>query len=104
MERAGLAAAEHARDLLGDGYRVLVVCGPGNNGGDGLVAARHLREWGYRLVVVFLGDPDKLPADAAQAYTRFSPRWCAGGMFPAENRYDFVIGALLASDSSAPSG
>ena len=96
MERAGLAAAEHARDLLRDGYRVLVVCGPGNNGGDGLVAARHLREWGYRLVVVFLGDPDKLPADAAQAYSRLLAAGGAlEGSFPAENRYDLVIDALF---------
>lgn len=96
MERAGLAAAEHARDLLGDGYRVLVVCGPGNNGGDGLVAARHLREWGYPVAAVLLGDPGKLPADAAQAHSRFL---AAGGAldrsFPEDDRYDLVIDALF---------
>lgn len=96
MERAGLAAAERARDLLGDRYRVLVVCGPGNNGGDGLVAARHLREWGYRVVAVFLGNPDKLPADASLAYRRLL---AAGGALerslPPDSRYDLVIDALF---------
>lgn len=68
MARAGLAAAEHARKMLGDGYRVVVACGPGNNGGDGFVVARHLRDWGYRVTTVFRGDVSKLPADAAGAY------------------------------------
>ena len=53
MEQAGLAIAHMAHDLLasagvppGDAS-VLVLVGPGNNGGDGLVAARHLAEWGH---------------------------------------------------------
>ncbi|MSQ42389.1 MAG: NAD(P)H-hydrate dehydratase [Dehalococcoidia bacterium] len=48
MERAGLAAAQEAWVLIGatEGRRVLVLVGPGRNGGDGLVAARHLAAWG----------------------------------------------------------
>ena len=48
MESAGLAAAQEAWLLLGElaERRILVLAGPGNNGGDGLVAARHLKEWG----------------------------------------------------------
>ena len=48
MENAGLAAASQVRKVLGTvaGCRVLTLVGPGNNGGDGLVAARHLRRWG----------------------------------------------------------
>jgi len=52
MENAGVAVAEHARRLLKDSVErrsVLMLIGPGNNGGDGLVAARHLHDWGARV-------------------------------------------------------
>jgi NAD(P)H-hydrate epimerase len=51
MENAGLAVARAARRVLGGiaGARVLVLAGPGNNGADGLVAARHLRRWGAEV-------------------------------------------------------
>ena len=52
MENAGLAVAEAARSMMGGAAtgRVLVLIGPGNNGADGLVAARHLRRWGAQAV------------------------------------------------------
>ena len=53
MENAGLAVAQLARELLGGavaGKRILTLAGPGNNGADGLVAARHLRRWGAESV------------------------------------------------------
>lgn len=71
MERAGLAAAELARTLLRDRGAVLVLAGPGNNGGDALVAARHLKSWWYRVGVVFTGDRERLPPDAARALSRW---------------------------------
>ena len=51
MENAGLAVAKSARELLRDveGKSILVLVGPGNNGGDGLVAARHLHDWGAKI-------------------------------------------------------
>ena len=63
MENAGLAVAEMARDLVGAaGVRVLVLVGPGNNGADGLVAARHLRRWGAEVTCcVVAGRPDADP-------------------------------------------
>lgn len=72
MERAGLAAAELARKLLPDGAtKILVLAGPGNNGGDAFVLARHLLSWWYKVDVVFFGDEKKLPADATDAYKKF---------------------------------
>jgi len=55
MELAGLscACALSKEYLLPQAARVLVVCGPGNNGGDGLVMARHLHHFGYRVTVVY---------------------------------------------------
>jgi hydroxyethylthiazole kinase-like uncharacterized protein yjeF len=62
MERAGRAVARTLVDLLGGTYgrRIVVVCGKGNNGGDGLVAARHLAAWGATPAVVLLADPEEL--------------------------------------------
>src|SRR2546430_4200537 len=66
MERAGWAVAKAAVCVGGGAYgrRVLVVCGKGNNAGDGLVAARHLAAWGAMPTVVFLDDPASLGGDA----------------------------------------
>jgi len=57
MENAGLAVAEEVKRILGgaDGRHILFLVGPGNNGGDGLVAARHLHDWGARVTVYLLG-------------------------------------------------
>ncbi len=56
MEQAGLAVAQEAWLSLGivDGRRIVVLVGPGNNGGDGLVAARHLADWGADVVAYLL--------------------------------------------------
>jgi hydroxyethylthiazole kinase-like uncharacterized protein yjeF len=62
MERAGAALAEAARLYIGP-RPTLVICGPGNNGGDGYVAARHLKEQGYPVRVAALAEPT---AEAAQ--------------------------------------
>ena len=51
MENAGLASAQEIKRILGSviGCRIAALIGPGNNGGDGLVAARHLRDWGAKV-------------------------------------------------------
>src|ERR1700719_234921 len=63
MERAGAGVARAAERLAPDG-RVTGVCGKGNNGGDGLVAARVLREAGRPVTVVSVAPPQELTGDA----------------------------------------
>ncbi|MBI2836064.1 MAG: NAD(P)H-hydrate dehydratase [Chloroflexi bacterium] len=58
MENAGKAVAGEVRRILGglDGQDILLLVGPGNNGGDGLVASRHLHGWDTKVSVYLLGD------------------------------------------------
>ena len=56
MERAGLAAAEIARAITATGGRILIVAGPGNNGGDAFVVARLLKSWWFEIDLVFAGE------------------------------------------------
>src|ERR1043165_4026604 len=66
MEKAGRAVADAvARHPLGT--RVVVVAGPGNNGGDGFIAARVLAERGYPVRMLLLGEVAALRGDAAEA-------------------------------------
>ncbi len=74
MEAAGRAVAETVEAHYRDAARVTVVAGPGNNGGDGFVAARLLAEQGYRVTVMLVGDPSRLKGDAARA----AKRWPGG--------------------------
>jgi hydroxyethylthiazole kinase-like uncharacterized protein yjeF len=67
MERAGRAVADCVAARHPLGTRITVVCGPGNNGGDGFVAARVLRERGFPVRVLMLGERDALEGDAAEA-------------------------------------
>ncbi len=73
MERAGLAATGVARAMLAAsaGGRVVVLAGPGNNGGDGFVVARELARAFFDVEVVFAHDPAVLPPDARAAHGAF---------------------------------
>src|SRR6195952_446133 len=68
MEKAGYAVAAVALRHFPTALRFVVLCGPGNNGGDGYVAARSLYEGGAEVAVFHLGDPGKLKGDAARAF------------------------------------
>lgn len=70
MENAGAAVAEHVLTHHGAVRRVVVVCGKGNNGGDGFVAARRLHQKGKTVQVILLADPAELKGDAAAMYAK----------------------------------
>lgn len=107
MENAGLAVAAKAGEMLNGAERsVLVLCGPGNNGGDGFVAARLLRERGHSVTLALLGEIDNLGGDAAimaarwfDEVHRWSPHLLAGeeGTAP-----DLIIDALFGAGLSRP--
>ena len=97
MQRAGQAAAELAAAIRLDGAApVLILAGPGNNGGDAFEAAHRLRSYFVETCVVFIGDVARLPADAAAAYRRFVD---AGGTYrttiPDDRRWSLIIDGLF---------
>jgi hydroxyethylthiazole kinase-like uncharacterized protein yjeF len=93
MERAGGAVAERAAAMLPRKGRIAVVCGPGNNGGDGFVAARLLRGHGFEVRLGLLGSRSDLKGDAALA----AGRWTGAVEQPSAvlDKADLVIDALL---------
>ncbi|MBV9705042.1 MAG: NAD(P)H-hydrate dehydratase [Methylobacteriaceae bacterium] len=105
MERAGLAVAAAAGRLAavkGPGHRRLaVICGPGNNGGDGFVAARILRSRGVDVTVALLGSVSRLRGDAAEAARRLGDvpgEAAAIDVRSADVIIDALFGAGLARD------
>jgi len=103
MLRAGKNVADAAAALLHDtgGRRVAVFCGPGNNGGDGYVAARVLRESGFEVEVGALGDPRFLRGDAKQAFVDWPGETRdVEAVDPAQA--DLVIDALFGAGLSRP--
>jgi len=68
MEHAGAAVARFVASQYAQAERVLVLCGKGNNGGDGFVAARRLAGGGRRVKVLLLGDPAALTGEAGAAF------------------------------------
>ncbi len=101
METAGLAVADEAARLSRSRGRIVALCGPGNNGGDGFVAARRLAARGYRIELGLFGRRESLRGDAEIAAARF-----AGEVKPAAEVdpggadcvVDALFGAGLARD------
>lgn len=97
MQRAGAAAARWAAELAVDrNFPVLVLAGPGNNGGDAIEVARSLCERFFDVRVVFAGDPNRLPGDARAAHQRFIE---AGGTgldaIPEIDRWGLIIDGIF---------
>ena len=106
MQRAGLSVARLALALAPHARCVWVAAGPGNNGGDGLEAAMHLARWGKPVVVTWLGDKHRAPADARASLQRARD---AGVPFapvaPRLGAQDLAIDALLGIGTArAPTG
>jgi hydroxyethylthiazole kinase-like uncharacterized protein yjeF len=97
MERAGEAAADLAGSLAEEsGEPVMILAGPGNNGGDALVAARRLTEQGFRVIAVSRADAARLPPDAARAWEAW--RESGGSILadvPPVQRFGLVIDGLF---------
>src|SRR5467141_658974 len=104
MERAGAAAAEFARSLCSDTAKaVLVVAGPGNNGGDAFEVAAHLKRWFFRVSVVFCGERGKLPKDAQAALAKWEA--AGGGLekdIPGDTRFDLAVDGLFGTGLTRP--
>ncbi|WP_375409489.1 NAD(P)H-hydrate dehydratase [uncultured Methylobacterium sp.] len=95
MRNAGAAVAAQARAMAPEAGSVQVLCGTGNNGGDGFIAAQDLVEAGYTVTLHLLGNPGVLSGDAALAAAAWS-----GGVEPLDDigdptRFDLVIDALF---------
>lgn len=100
MERAGSAVARAAARMA-PGPAIAVLAGPGNNGGDGFIAARILRDRGYRVTVLLHGERAALRGDAAEAARRFG-----GIVLPARpdgfSGADLIIDALYGAGVRLP--
>ncbi len=76
MERAGRgvveAIFEEWPELAQAPHKAVVLCGPGNNGGDGFVVARLLHDRGWQVEAFLYGDPEKLPPDAKANHDRWA--------------------------------
>lgn len=106
MAAAGLSVARLALAIAPHSRTMWIAAGPGNNGGDGLVAARHLLQAGKQVVVSLLGRPEKLPADARHALQQAQQAGVTiEASLPTRTDHELAIDALLGLGvSRAPSG
>ncbi len=100
MENAGQALARQAEKMLGTlaGKKIAIFCGGGNNGGDGLVAARHLYNRGCEVRLYFLADPEVFRGDALINYNIITNMGITGFQLLEGNRLNVARMALWSSD------
>jgi ADP-dependent NAD(P)H-hydrate dehydratase / NAD(P)H-hydrate epimerase len=107
MERAGAGLAALAAEVAPDGT-VAIVCGKGNNGGDGYVAARLLREGGREVRVLATAPVDELSGDARTNAERLpgapAEAFSAAGLDGAEVAVDAILGTGFSGEPRGPAG
>lgn len=104
MQRAGEAVARLTLALASTARHVWVLCGPGNNGGDGFEAALWLHRAGWQVHVTDLGDPARRPADAAAAFARAAAAGVPIHAEPPAGPVPVAIDALFGLGGSRPPG
>ncbi len=102
MEAAGAAVARAVIGRYPPGGNVVVIAGTGNNGGDGFVAARHLREAGFTVEVVVVGAAENIKGDAAEAAQRWGQWSTPAGDAPDFTGATLIIDALLGAGLDRP--
>lgn len=100
MELAGRSLAEHARRMLGGsvmGRQIVVLCGTGNNGGGGMVSARHLHGWGAEVQAILVGSEARLKPIAKRQWSILERIGLGIGARtdPGENRPDLIVDAIF---------
>lgn len=115
MENAATGLVDAIRDRFPEAVSVLILCGPGNNGGDGLAAARHLINGGHQVRVLLFGSEDRLSPDAstnlaaARAFGVEVAELRDGGLEELEDALDaggadLIVDALLGTGIDRPLG
>lgn len=111
MRRAGSAVARFVAREFPDSHRVVVLCGKGNNGGDGFVAARELVALGREVRVVLLGNPGELKGDAKAAFSemeiapliaRAEPELAAAEVTSLLDDADLLVDAVVGTGFAPP--
>jgi len=110
MENAGSAVARFVIAKYPKKHRFTIICGKGNNGGDGFVAARKLGHEGKRVVVILLCDPAELKGDAAEMFRQMkldpvvitSPEQLKGDAMAIGMTADVIIDAILGTGFRPP--
>ena len=104
MQRAAAAALDLLRQRWPDANRITVLCGAGNNGGDGYVLARFARDAGLSVNTCAVVDPLRLSGDAARAYADFTAAGGRDTKFQPEvlAATDVIVDALLGTGIDRP--
>lgn len=98
MENAGRNFAELTRRILGGNVvnrQIIVLCGAGNNGGGGMVAARHLHNWGARVSVTLVSSPDTLKETPLIQWRSLTAMGLGSNADPQLDKADMILDSLI---------